>query len=57
MINKGVLRQFLAATAGKKNRIASSEIIKRLYNYTFMPTVALSATDHYYLSGCNFWAH
>jgi len=28
MINKGVLRQFLAATAGKKNRIAS-EIIKR----------------------------
>lgn len=34
MINKGVLRQFLAATAGKKNQIASSEIINRLYNYT-----------------------
>lgn len=33
MINKGVLRQFLAATAGKKNQIALSEIIKRLYNY------------------------
>jgi len=51
MINKGVLRQFLAATAGKKNQIASSEIIKRLYNYTYR------CTDHYYLSDCNFWTH
>jgi len=37
MINKGILRQFMAAIAGKKNQIASKTIkrfcIMALFNY------------------------
>lgn len=51
MINKGILRQFLAATAGKKNQIASLEIIKCLFYVLSALTIIVYQTTIFGLIG------